>query len=166
MSDRSSCTFKFLACDEPLIVKACPEILEEFEQADENDGVRSLLFSDENGGGSDKANELVKAGLTFLNMYNGCSGAYPPGIEGAFFGDHFDCVVDDNENFMVQMDYYQNRPSQISVNYAQAGIAIKKKIDKYFEGDLEGIEPDVAKAILLSKSRLSVEFERRDPADH
>jgi len=144
-----------------MILKACPE-LSEFEQVDEEDGVKTLHFSDENGGGTDLAAALLNAGLTFLNIYNGCSGTYPPGIEGSFFGDHFDCVTDDHENFMVQMDYYQNRPSQISVNYAQKGIQIKKKIDQYFGGDLEGIEQDVAKAILLSKSRLSVEFERRD----
>lgn len=144
-----------------MILKACPE-LSEFEQVDEEDGVKTLHFSDESGGGTDLAAALLNAGLTFLNIYNGCSGAYPPGIEGSFFGDHFDCVTDDNENFMIQMDYYQNRPSQISVNYAQKGIQIKKKIEQYFEGDLEGIEQDVAKAILLSKSRISVEFERRD----
>jgi len=161
MGNRSYCIFRFLSCDEPLILKACPE-LSDFEQVDEEAGVKTLHFSDENGGGTGKAAKLFDAELTFLNIYNGCSGAYPPGIGGSFFEDNFDCVTDEHENFMVQMDYYQNRPSQVSVNYAQAGIAIKKKIDQYFGGDLEGIEQDVAKAILLSKSRISVEFERHN----
>jgi len=163
VGDRSYCVFKFLICDEPLIFKACPEMKDEFEQTEDEGDVRALHFSDESGGGSNKADALTKAELTFLNEYSGCNGVYQAGIQGSFFGEEFDCVSDDNNNnFLVEMDYYQNRPSQISVNYAQKGIQIKKKIEQYFEGDLEGIEQDVAKAILLSKSRISVEFERRD----
>ena len=154
MSDRSYCVFQYLKVDEPLIFKACPEFEEYPDQVDEENGIVSVHFSDESGGGSHMADQLTAAGLTFLNDYCGCPGAYDPGLQGSFFGDYFDVIKTDASGWIaVTMDMETGEPHKESLDAARRAILIKRKISKYFAGEIDDIKHDVAQAVLFGKSR-------------